>query len=110
MIQTDAEVIDKPSLSGEFKLQTKFQWITFREVVTKPGRVTRVFECRTNEGNDFLGCIRWYSPWRRYCFMPASSVLVFEQTCLRDIATFLDALTEERRLFGKNVVDKKPKG
>jgi hypothetical protein len=36
----------------------------------------------------FLGEIRWYGPWRQYCFMPCSDT-VFNHGCLADIAAFL---------------------
>jgi hypothetical protein len=43
-----------------------------------------------------LGIIKWYGAWRRYCFFPAPST-IFEETCLRDIATFCEAGTKAHR-------------
>jgi hypothetical protein len=42
-----------------------------------------------------LGSIRWYAPWRKYAFYPTMAVL--EQSCLRDIADFIDARTKEHK-------------
>lgn len=39
-----------------------------------------------------LGCVRWHAPWRKYCFYPEPNTL-YEQTCLRDIAEFVESMT-----------------
>lgn len=51
-----------------------------------------------NDSNYFLGSIRWYSPWRQYCFEPGEDVdAIFNNQCLLDIAVFLQAETEKRK-------------
>lgn len=44
-----------------------------------------------------LGQVRWYNPWRRYCFMPQDHTCVFEQVCLREIADFVETKTREHK-------------
>lgn len=51
--------------------------------------------CRTQrwrvkhvEGDDDLGIVKWYPPWRRYCFFPESDTL-FDENCLREIHAFI---------------------
>lgn len=58
-------------------------------------RKTDVWAVESKDGGA-LGYIAWYAPWRCYCFMPSSST-VFEQRCLRDIATFLRFQMAERK-------------
>jgi len=48
------------------------------------------------KGGGQLGHIQWYGAWRRYAFFPLGDTL-FEATCLRDIATFLDGQMDQRR-------------
>lgn len=44
-----------------------------------------------------LGQVKWYPGFRKYSFFPSSDI-VFEQQCLKDIASFLDKLMLERKL------------
>ena len=50
----------------------------------------------TDDGNEGIGWVRWYGPWRQYSFFPAS-LTVFEKSCLRDIADFSEQLTKDHR-------------
>jgi hypothetical protein len=62
-----------------------------------PGRKTKRFELYAKEGTGaLLGCVRWYGAWRCYSFFPEPSTL-FERTCLREIADFLEDLTKAHR-------------
>lgn len=45
---------------------------------------------------DPLGQIKWWSPWRRYCFFPNPDT-VFEQVCMREIADFVENKTREHK-------------
>ncbi len=42
----------------------------------------------------YIGKVSWYGPWRKYCFYPNDNSL-YDQTCLREVADFLE--TETRR-------------
>lgn len=48
-------------------------------------------------GNVQLGEIKFYPKWRAYAFFPFPRTL-YEQDCLRDIATFCEIVTKEWRL------------
>jgi len=65
-----------------------FQWV-------KRNPKTDVYEVYTKKEHDYLGQVKWYFPWRQYSFFPGT-YLVFEKTCLRDIANFLEKLMMER--------------
>ena len=72
-------------------------WIDFVEVecLERP-RKTKVFKVKTKEGDSVLGTIKWFGRWRKYSFYPHMDT-IFEQTCLRDIAQFIDELMLKRK-------------
>jgi len=60
---------------------------------------TKIFEVR-NLYDELLGFIKWYAPWRKYCFIIYGllpSKLVFDTDCLKDIQNFIDGLMAERK-------------
>ncbi len=56
---------------------------------------TRTWLVRSESDHD-LGVVKWFSSWRKYCYFPADDT-AFEQTCLREIAQFIQDRTEEHR-------------
>lgn len=68
-------------------------YLTFK-AVSKPGRKTRSFNV-VNTRDQLLGTIGWFSHWRRYCYCPASGI-VLDAACLREIANFCVKLMMER--------------
>ena len=71
------------------------RWITFVED-TPQAWVTRYWKVLSKEGGNFLGGIKWFGAWRKYCFFPEQAT-IFEQDCLRDIADFCEAQTYGRK-------------
>ena len=71
----------------------KDKWIKF-EVIRDTG-LTKVWEVNTR-GDIPLGHIKWYSPWRRYCFFPVAGT-IYASSCLRDIAEFMEREMKERK-------------
>lgn len=65
-------------------------YLTFVET-QHPAKKTKTFEIANN-----LGTIKWYAPWRRYCFFPKPEVL-FDAKCLQEIISFIDKQMEERK-------------
>ncbi len=73
------------------------KWIRFvLYPYVKPWQKTHVYHVVTIDGGVKLGEVRWWGAWRKYAFFPEASTL-YEPTCLRDIAAFIDGLMEERR-------------
>lgn len=72
------------------------KWLEFK-IQPRGDRKTDIYEVWNKEEHVLLGRIGWYGAWRCYAFYPCSGNLVFERTCLRDIADFLDQLMEERK-------------
>lgn len=43
-----------------------------------------------------LGQIRWYGPWRKYCFYPKSDI-VFDVGCLGEVIDQIQIMMEKRK-------------
>lgn len=70
---------------------TRYKFIHFIETAKKP--MTSTWECRNNHSDDCLGTVKWYGPWRQYCFFPEPiDGLVFNDGCLKDICHFMGQL------------------
>jgi hypothetical protein len=54
------------------------------------GRIkTYIWTVYSNGGRGTrLGQVKWYSPWRRYCFYPAEDVLL-DASCLDELKTWM---------------------
>ena len=48
-----------------------------------------------NKSGEYLGTIRFWPAWRKYIFIPRSSDLIFDSSCLSDITVELNNLTAE---------------
>jgi len=77
------------------------KWIIFKNISDHyPPRKTEIFHVINKEYGTVLGMITWHGPFRKYSFFPEPN-MVFETTCLKDIAGFMDNLMEERKTNGK---------
>jgi hypothetical protein len=65
-----------------------------RLIETKPK--TAVWGVFSKNHGDNLGVIKWFGPWRQYCFF-SMDVAVFSSGCLRGLDKFLVALNEARK-------------
>ena len=68
--------------------------IVFIETEQKPK--TKVWEVCTKTFLDTIGEIRWYGPWRQYCFFPEDDC-TFSGSCLKDIIDFMAAKMEAHK-------------
>ena len=69
-----------------------YEYLHF-EQVEQTGKTSR-WSCQTHRGEE-LGEIKWYGPWRAYCYFPPS-LAVYSAGCLQDIASFIGQLMKER--------------
>jgi len=78
------------------------KWIRFSDISYQyPEFKTKVWQVITIAlPNDVIGIVRWYGPWRQYCFVPAENT-VYNAECLRDIAQFC----QESRLIRQPAPD-----
>lgn len=73
------------------------KWITFVLLDKLDSRrLTDTWRIESKDGGFYLGEIKWYSSWRKYCFFPFPTT-IFEEDCLRDIAEFCESETRKRR-------------
>ena len=78
-------------------MQTKYKYINFQFVPGGMNRKTAVYDCHNNHSGGVLGVVRWYAPWRQYCFYTMGFDSIFNATCLADIQHFLKQLMDERK-------------
>lgn len=74
------------------------EFIDFIELDNTKG-ITKQFTIQPKNSSDInesLGLIKWYSPWRRYCFHPANQT-IFDSKCLSNINDFISSLMNERK-------------
>ena len=76
------------------KDEFKTKWLIFKQDYL-PKKITQVWEIKNLTGT-FLGLIKWYSPWRCYCFFPVDGT-AFNSTCIKDILDFINKLMEARK-------------
>lgn len=69
-------------------------YIDFVDGVPKPK--TKVWHVCSREDGLAIGTVQWFGRWRKYSFFPTSG-MVFEQTCLREIADFIEKKTKDYR-------------
>lgn len=96
---TEARPVDEgvPLPPDTDNLASEAKWIDFHECVprTKDAK-TKTWAVVAREGGACLGAVKWFGRWRQYAFFPGP-VTVYEPTCLRDIATFCEAMTTKHK-------------
>lgn len=77
-------------------------YIKFEPGVPPRGYITEVWNVFSKSDDSLLGLlgllgqIRWYAPWRRYCFFPSAGT-IWSPGCLEDVKTFCLKQTEARK-------------
>jgi len=75
-------------------VKTHFKYIYFIKIEDKIK--TSVWHCLSQSNHAVLGVVKWYGPWRQYCFMPEPNT-VFNISCNNDINEFIQGLMDERK-------------
>lgn len=73
-------------------LKTEGKYIDFRLHAVSPSGKTKTWKVQNRENLTILGTISWFGRWRKYVFEPLAD-MVFEETCMRDIAQFIQQET-----------------
>ena len=76
-------------------LQTKSKYMEF-DIVGDTGK-TEIWNITSKSSDFLLGQIKWYGPWRQYCFFP-SGQCVFNNGCMNDIINAIKELMAERKI------------
>ena len=70
------------------------EFIEFKLIDEKPK--TSVFDIINIKSGLRLGIIKWYGPWRQYCFFPYEET-IFNMDCMQYIIDFIKELMEKRK-------------
>lgn len=76
----------------------QYRYINFVKIADKPK--TSVWSCLTRHGDE-LGQVKWFGPWRQYCFFPTVGLsMVFSAGCLADVQNFIERLSKKPTALG----------
>jgi hypothetical protein len=85
----------------------KGPWVSFKINDRRLCAKTDTWEVWDVHEASHLGQVRWYSPWRKYCFFPDSNT-IWEEDCLRTIAVFLEWETKKHRAGKRSFAEEAP--
>ncbi len=74
----------------------KYKYIEMVVAYQSPARKTHIWDVLAKSSGADLGQIKWYGPWRQYCFVPSAST-IFNKGCMEDINNFLEIQMELRK-------------
>jgi len=66
-----------------------YRYFSIDRLPKPKGRKTFTYTVVSCKDASELGQIKWYGPWRQYCFFPVAKS-VWSPGCIRDIQDFLD--------------------
>lgn len=72
-------------------LQKQKSYLSFELI----GKTDKTLIYSILSGNTQLGLVKWYAPWRKYCFYTKDNC-IFDINCLTEINDFIKALTNDR--------------
>ena len=73
-------------------MKSKYIYMTLIEQKLK----TNVYAIGNKSGGYRIGIIKWYGPWRQYCFFPKEDT-IWNKGCLEDVNEFIQGLMDERK-------------
>jgi hypothetical protein len=74
-------------------------YLEFTEGRPSDSGKTKQWQVDHVDGDNNLGYISWYAPWRRYCFYPNDDRL-FDAACLMGIGLFITQRMAEYKKSG----------
>jgi hypothetical protein len=75
-------------------------YLTFQDGGESFSGKTKIWRVMTVAGGTELGQIKWYGPWRRYCFY-TEEPMIFDHTWLEEILGFVGRVNAEHREKGQ---------
>lgn len=78
------------------------EYMHLNEQPKPKGRKTAIYEvCENGEPEDYpqeypLGEIKWYAPWRGFCFFPCRET-VFDAGCLTQLCEWIAVLNQKQK-------------
>ena len=64
------------------------KYLTFKKYEMNKKK-TLIWKVSSKRNDERLGFIKWYAPWRQYCFYPVA-LTIFNKGCLADIQKFIE--------------------
>ena len=78
-------------------MKTEYKYIRFEQTV-----LNGHWNCLNRKSRDEIGSVFYYKPWKRFVFeFIELGDYVFDASCLRDIAHFLDQLNSQKGIKPK---------
>lgn len=72
------------------------RYIEFAKLERPEQQVTDRWEVLSLSSGALLGVVRWYGPWRQYCFWPEAHT-IYNYTCMTEVSAFCANETGTRR-------------
>jgi hypothetical protein len=88
--ETDEDMSYKPWDSWDS------EYLTFEEDDHYEGK-TKLLYVQSKRKIEILAVIKWYGPWRQYCFYPMPET-IWNKGCMEDVQTVIKALMDERKV------------
>jgi hypothetical protein len=76
----------------------QYEYVCFELLGRSRSGITERWSCRNRRSGAELGVVKWYAPWRRYCYFPTAQA-VYSAGCLRDVADFIDRLAKAKKVW-----------
>ena len=70
----------------------EYEFVRFELTERKPK--TGVWSCRNIRSGEELGIVKWYGPWRQYCYFPTIQA-IYSKGCLSDINDFITLISKK---------------
>ena len=67
---------------------SEYKYVQFVEEYPRKRIKTFIWSCQNKTSRTELGTVRWYAPWRQYCFFNRVQA-VYSAGCLDDISDFI---------------------
>lgn len=81
-------------------LLLEYQYFTVREQPRLPCRMTSTYYVVNRRSGTTIGLIRWYGPWRAFCFFPEANT-VWSCGCLADLHEALETIAQKHKEEGE---------
>jgi hypothetical protein len=76
-------------------MNSETKYMVFKELPSY-ARKTKIIQVISKSSGISLGEIKWYGPWRQYCFYPGIYT-IFNNGCMTDIIKKIDELMQARK-------------
>jgi len=83
-------------------MKTKYKYIEFAERKQSSDRAP-YWVCTNSKNGGLLCLVEYYAPWRQFVISGVDIGVIFNGSCLRDIAEFLDQLNTQKKALDSGI-------